>query len=171
MDRHDFGMSDFVAQMTQVERLGPLSRWMGMIPGMRELTSRVGGTDAAVAKQIVRMRAIHGSMSRKERSDPDLLDGARRRRIARGAGVQMGEVSQFVKRFRMSREMMRAINRPTSSPTRTLASVLGLVSHSRSRRDPSWVHPWAPRDPWQWLVWLAVVFCIIALVAHAITAR
>jgi signal recognition particle subunit SRP54 len=48
-------------------------------------------------------------MSKKERLKPDLLDGARRRRIARGAGVELNEVGQFMKQFEMSRDMMRAV--------------------------------------------------------------
>jgi len=48
-------------------------------------------------------------MNKKERQNTDMLDGARRRRIARGAGVELNEVSQFVKQFEMSRDMMRAV--------------------------------------------------------------
>jgi signal recognition particle subunit SRP54 len=48
-------------------------------------------------------------MSKKERTNPDVLDGGRRRRVARGAGVELNEVGQFVKQFEMSRDMMRAV--------------------------------------------------------------
>jgi signal recognition particle subunit SRP54 len=56
-----------------------------------------------------RMRAIYESMNKKERKNPDLLDGPRRRRIATGAGVAPTEVGQFMKQFEMTRDMMRAV--------------------------------------------------------------
>jgi signal recognition particle subunit SRP54 len=55
------------------------------------------------------MKAIYNSMNREERKKPDMLDGMRRRRIARGAGVEAQAVSQFINQFEMSRDMMRAV--------------------------------------------------------------
>ena len=62
-----------------------------------------------VERQMQRMRAIYDSMNRKERHNPDSLDGQRRRRIASGAGVAVQEVGSFMKQFEMSRDMMRAV--------------------------------------------------------------
>jgi signal recognition particle subunit SRP54 len=56
------------------------------------------------------MQAIYSSMTVKERQKPELLDGGRRRRIARGAGVELNEVGQFIKQFEMSRDMMKAVS-------------------------------------------------------------
>jgi signal recognition particle subunit SRP54 len=95
--------------MGQVQKLGPMSKVMGMIPGMSEMTRNMNLPEGEVEGQMARMRAIYNSMSKKERQKPDLLDGARRRRIARGAGVELNEVGQFMKQFEMSRDMMRAV--------------------------------------------------------------
>jgi signal recognition particle subunit SRP54 len=95
--------------MGQVKKLGPMSKVMGMIPGMSEMTKNVGMQEGDVERQMGRMRAIYDSMSKQERKKPDLLDGPRRRRIARGAGVELAEVGQFMKQFEMSRDMMRAV--------------------------------------------------------------
>src|SRR5205823_7047846 len=73
------------------------------------LTKQMNMSDGDVEGQMGRMQAIYNSMTRKERSSTDLLDGPRRRRIARGAGVQLNDVSQFIKQFEMSRDMMRAV--------------------------------------------------------------
>ena len=62
-----------------------------------------------IERQMGRMQAIYNSMNRKERQNTDMLDGLRRRRIARGAGVDVAEVGQFIKQFEMSRDMMRAV--------------------------------------------------------------
>jgi signal recognition particle subunit SRP54 len=102
-------LEDFMSQMTMARRLGPMSKVMSMIPGMRELSKQANMGDGDVEKQMGHMRAIYDSMSREERKKPDMLDGNRRRRIARGAGVPLNEVGQFIKQFEMSRDMMKAV--------------------------------------------------------------
>ena len=74
MEKGQFTLDDFMSQMGQVKKLGPMSKVMGMIPGMSEMakTSNMGEGD--VDKQMGRMRAIYDSMSRKERKNPDVLD-------------------------------------------------------------------------------------------------
>src|SRR5882762_1005393 len=101
MEKGQFTLEDFMAQMGQVKKLGPMGKVMGMIPGMSELTKNAGMNEGDVEGQMGRMRAIYDSMTRKERGNTDLLDSNRRRRIARGAGVELNEVGQFVKQFEM----------------------------------------------------------------------
>ncbi len=109
MAKGQFTLDDFMAQMSQVKKLGPMSKVMGMIPGMSEMAKQANMGDGAVEQQMATMHAIYNSMTRKERANTDLLDGSRRRRVARGAGVELNEVSQFIKQFEMSRDMMRAV--------------------------------------------------------------
>src|SRR5215212_3324234 len=109
MEKGNFTLDDFMAQMTQVKKLGPMGKVMGMIPGMSEMSKQANMGEGDVEKQMGKMRAIYESMNKKERHNTDLLDGARRRRIARGAGVELNEIGQFMKQFEMSRDMMRAV--------------------------------------------------------------
>jgi signal recognition particle subunit SRP54 len=109
MEKGEFTLDDFIGQMGQVKKLGPMGKVMGMIPGMSELTKQIGQDGDGVDKQMNRMKAIYDSMTRVERKKPDLLDANRRRRIARGAGVEVNEVGQFMKQFESSRAMMRAV--------------------------------------------------------------
>jgi signal recognition particle subunit SRP54 len=109
MEKGQFTLDDFMSQLGQVQKLGPMGKVMGMIPGMSELAKNVNMDEGGVETQMDRMRAIYNSMNRKERLKPDLLDGPRRRRIAAGAGVAVSEVGQFMKQFGMTRDMMRAI--------------------------------------------------------------
>jgi signal recognition particle subunit SRP54 len=109
MEKGEFTLDDFMAQMGQIKKLGPMAKVMGMIPGMSELTKQVNMNDGDVEKQMGRMRAIYESMTRQERKKPDLLDGSRRRRIATGAGVALNDVGQFIKQFEGARDMMRAV--------------------------------------------------------------
>src|SRR3712207_3614671 len=89
MEKGQFTLDDFMAQMGQVKKLGPMGKVMGMIPGMAEMTKTRGMNEGDVEMQMGRMRAIYDSMSKKERANTDLLDGPRRRRVARGAGVEV----------------------------------------------------------------------------------
>jgi signal recognition particle subunit SRP54 len=109
MEKGNFTLDDFMAQMSQVRKLGPMGKIMGMIPGMSEMTKAIGQNEGAVETQMNRMQAIYNSMTKAERKKPDIIDGNRRRRIARGAGVQLNEIGQFIKQFEMSRDMMRAV--------------------------------------------------------------
>jgi signal recognition particle subunit SRP54 len=109
MEKGTFTLDDFMAQITQVKKLGPMGKVMGMIPGMSEMSKNMNMGEGEVEKQMGRMRAIYDSMNKKERKNPDVLDGPRRRRIATGAGVDVNEVGQFMKQFTMTRDMMRAV--------------------------------------------------------------
>jgi signal recognition particle subunit SRP54 len=94
---------DFLAQMRQVRAMGPLEGMLDMIPGGKALKSHVAGTDTE--KEVRRMEAIILSMTARERAHPELIDGARKRRIARGSGVQPADVNRVLK----ARETMQKL--------------------------------------------------------------
>ena len=109
MAKGQFTLDDFMSQMKQVKRLGSMGQLMQLIPGMSQLSSQLNMKGEDVENQMGRMQAIYNSMTKKERLKPELLDQNRRRRIARGAGVPLNEVGQFMKQFEMSRDMMQAV--------------------------------------------------------------
>lgn len=109
MEKGEFTLEDFMSQMGQIKKLGPMGKVLGMIPGMSELAKQVNMNGEGVEGHMGRMQAIYSSMNRTERKKPDIVDGPRRRRIARGAGVDVNDVGQFLKQFNMSRDMMRAV--------------------------------------------------------------
>jgi signal recognition particle subunit SRP54 len=94
---------DFLAQMRQVRAMGPLEGMLDMIPGGKALKSQVAGTDTD--KEVRRMEAMILSMTARERAHPELIDGARKRRIARGSGVQPADVNRLLK----ARETMQKL--------------------------------------------------------------
>nr|WP_231747914.1 signal recognition particle protein [Auraticoccus cholistanensis] len=98
-----FGLADFLQQMQAVRRMGPLSKIFGMLPGMGEMKDQIANIDE---KEIDRIEAIIQSMTPAERDDPRILNGSRRARIARGAGVQVSDVNNLVTRFMEARKMM-----------------------------------------------------------------
>jgi signal recognition particle subunit SRP54 len=103
-----FDLDDFLQQMQQVKKMGPLSQIMEMIPGMRGMTKQLP-SNALDDGQLKRIEAIIYSMTPGERHDPSIIDGSRRRRIARGSGTQPHEVSQLLNQFRQIQKMMKQI--------------------------------------------------------------
>src|SRR5688500_8134361 len=102
MEKGEFTLDDFMSQMGQVKKLGPMGKVMGMIPGMSEMSKSMNMGEGEVEKQMGRMRAIYDSMNKKERKNPDLLDGPRRRRLDVGAGVAPTVVGQISKPVQVS---------------------------------------------------------------------
>jgi len=94
---------DFLTQIRQVRGMGPLEGMLDMLPGGKALKSQVAGQDTE--KEVRRMEAIILSMTARERAHPELIDGARKRRIARGSGVQPADVNRLIK----ARETMQKL--------------------------------------------------------------
>ena len=104
-----FNLEDFLEQLHQVNRMGPLSQVMEMIPGMSSLTRKMSPEDLD-EKHMKKMEAIMYSMTLKERRNPDILNGSRRRRIARGSGTSPQEVNQLLNQFRQTQKLMRQMS-------------------------------------------------------------
>jgi signal recognition particle subunit SRP54 len=102
----DFGLADFLQQMQMVRKMGPLSKVFGMLPGMGEIKDQINNIDE---KDVDRIEAIIHSMTPAERDNPKIIDGSRRARIARGAGVQVSDVNGLVNRFFEARKMMSSL--------------------------------------------------------------
>ena len=98
----DFNFEDFLAQMRQLKKMGPLEGIMGMLPGMSGVKV---GDDAE--DRMKKAEAIVQSMTRKERLNPNLLNGSRRLRIAKGSGTRSSDVNQLIKQFTQMRKMMK----------------------------------------------------------------
>ena len=107
MRENTFDFNDFIAQLDQVQNLGPMEDLLKMIPGM-------AGNPALAnikvdEKQIARKRAIVSSMTPTERENPELLNPSRRRRIASGSGNTFVEVNKFIKDFNQAKTMMQGM--------------------------------------------------------------
>src|SRR5436190_468001 len=96
-------LEDFLDQMRQVKRMGPIQHVLGMLPGMPKELKNAEIDD----REIARVEAIICSMTSAERRDPSLIDGSRRLRIARGSGVTTQDVNALLKQFKMVQQMMR----------------------------------------------------------------
>ena len=98
-----FDFNDFLAQMEQMEKMGSMTDIMNMIPGMSQKMGNIQIDDDALTKP----RAIIQSMTYEERSNPDLINVSRKQRIAKGCGMDIAEVTRFMKQLEETRKMMK----------------------------------------------------------------
>lgn len=97
-------LSDFLAAMTQMQKMGPLKNVLGMLPGVNPAMLNSANLDE---KRIKHVEAIVLSMTPAERADPDVLNGSRRLRIAKGAGRTVQEVNQLLTQFKQMQKLMK----------------------------------------------------------------
>jgi signal recognition particle subunit SRP54 len=105
-----FSLEDFANQLKQMRKMGPFSKILEMLPG--ELGQATRNVDPADAERSLKMtEAILSSMTREERRNPDVLNASRRRRIARGSGVEVQDVNRVMKQFRDAQRMFKTIQK------------------------------------------------------------
>jgi signal recognition particle subunit SRP54 len=100
-------LEDFLDQMRQVKKMGPLQNVLGMLPGVPKELKNAEVDDS----EIARVEAIICSMTPAERRDPSLINGSRRMRIAQGSGVTTADVNGLLKQFKMVQQMMKGVGK------------------------------------------------------------
>ena len=128
MRKGQFDLDDLRMQLDQMEKLGGLGGLMGMLPGVGKMKNQLAasGMNDGVLK---RQKAIIDSMTKKERRNPKLLDGSRRKRIASGSGTKVEDVNRLMKMHRQMADMMKAMGASAGGkrgPMAGLASMFGL---------------------------------------------
>jgi signal recognition particle subunit SRP54 len=105
--KNQFDFDDFKTQLEQIKRMGNLKDLIGMIPGVGKAIKDINISDDAFKG----IEALINSMTKEERANPDLIDGSRRKRIAKGAGKDITDINNFMKQFEQMREMMKMMNK------------------------------------------------------------
>ncbi|MBD3288814.1 signal recognition particle protein, partial [candidate division KSB1 bacterium] len=106
--RQEFTLEDFYDQLQQIKQMGPLDQLVKMIPGVK--SSMLKGVSAD-EKSLVTVEAIINSMTPDERRRPQIIDGSRRKRIARGSGTSVQDINQLLKQFQMMQKMLKNMNK------------------------------------------------------------
>jgi signal recognition particle subunit SRP54 len=138
-----FTLDDFRKQLRTLRRMGPLESVLGMIPGLGNVKDAVA--QAPDEKQLGRVEAIVSSMTAGEREDHTLLNGSRRRRIARGSGTSVEDVNRLVKQFVEMRRMLQMMGQGggatarKGAPALPQAAVAGVARGGRRRKKGG---PW-----------------------------
>jgi signal recognition particle subunit SRP54 len=118
--RAELDLEDFLEQLRQVRQMGSLSQVMDMLPGMGRLARDISPEEAE--RQMRRMEAIVLSMTPRERRDPRILNGSRKRRVARGSGTTVQEVNALLSQYRQMQRLVKQLGRRGS---RGLMGMLG----------------------------------------------
>jgi signal recognition particle subunit SRP54 len=123
MLKGDFNLEDFLNQMQQIKRLGPIGQLLEMIPGMNKMAKDVDLSDAE--NDMKRIEAIIQSMTLKERQNPKILKASRKRRVASGSGTTVQDVNSLLKQFREMKNMMKQLGKGGGRGLKKLMSRMG----------------------------------------------
>ncbi len=110
LQKGKFDLEDFLNAMRQLKRMGPLQQVMEMLPGFNKLAAMPEMEEALEGDQLKHIEAIILSMTLQERRNPDIINGSRRKRIARGSGSTVQEINQLLDQFNEMRTMMRQMS-------------------------------------------------------------
>ncbi len=105
MEKATYDLDDFLGSLKEVRKMGSLAQLASMVPGLSRVASKID--EDAQEKQLKKVEAIILSMTPVERHNPNLIDGSRRRRIARGSGTQPQDINQLLNQFRQMQKLMK----------------------------------------------------------------
>jgi len=103
----NFDLNDFLSQLKMIRQMGPIDQLMKMIPGMGGAMKNVDLDEY----ELVRTEAIINSMTMRERTQPGMINSSRKRRIARGSGIDVAEVNRMLKNFQKSKKLMKNLGK------------------------------------------------------------
>jgi signal recognition particle subunit SRP54 len=100
-----FNLEDFLSQLREIQKMGPVAQLVEMLPGASQLARRL--PEGMEEKQLKKVEAMILSMTPEERRNPNIIDGSRRRRIAQGSGVKPQDINQLLNQFRQMQKLMK----------------------------------------------------------------
>jgi len=107
--KNEFTLEDFREQLKTIKKMGPLEQILGMLPGMGGLKQAMASREGLDEGQLGRIEAMISSMTPKERANHQLINGSRRKRIAKGSGTSVEEVNRLLKQFVQMKKMLKQI--------------------------------------------------------------
>ena len=105
-----FNFNDFLEQMEQMKKMGSMKSLIGMIPGMGNMSKALKDFDMENSSELKNIKSMVGSMTKKEREDPDLLNNSRKQRIAAGCGLSQVEINRQIKQFKNAGKMAKKLS-------------------------------------------------------------
>jgi signal recognition particle subunit SRP54 len=107
--KNDFTLEDFRDQLRTIKKMGPLEQILGMLPGMGGMKELMASKQGLDDKQLGRIEAMINSMTPKERRNHQLINGSRRKRIAKGSGTSVEEINRLLKQFVQMKKMLKQL--------------------------------------------------------------
>ena len=105
MEKSTYDLEDFLGNLKEVKKMGSLAQLTSMVPGLSRIASKINEDDQE--KQLKKVEAIVLSMTSEERHNPQMIDGSRRRRIAKGSGTQVNDINQLLNQFHQMQKLMK----------------------------------------------------------------
>ena len=105
MEKSTYDLEDFLGNLKEVKKMGSLAQLTSMVPGLSKMASKINEDDQE--KQLKKVEAIVLSMTYEERHNPQMIDGSRRRRIAKGSGTQVNDINQLLNQFHQMQKLMK----------------------------------------------------------------
>lgn len=124
-----FTFMDFIAQIENIKKLGSMSSIVSMIPGLGNMASALKNVDLENSSEIKNIKAMVNSMTPKERENPDLLNGSRRKRIAQGCGLEVSDINRIIKQFDNAAKMAKRFS--SKGGMQELISMMGQARQPR----------------------------------------
>ena len=106
----EFNFNDFLDQLSMMSKLGSMKSIIGMIPGLSQMAGPLKDMDFENSAEIKRIKALIGSMTPKERENPDLMNPSRKKRIATGSGVSEVQINKILKQFKNASKMAKQLS-------------------------------------------------------------
>ncbi len=132
IQKGEFNFNDFLEQMESIKKMGSMSSIMGMIPGMGNMSKAIKDFDFENSSELKSIRAMVSSMTKKERENPDLLNNARKQRIANGCGLSIVEVNRMIKQFKNAGKMAKKFS--GKAGMKNLQSLMGQMGGANALR-------------------------------------
>lgn len=132
IQKGEFNFNDFLEQMESIKKMGSMSSIMGMIPGMGNMSKAIKDFDFENSSELKNIRAMVSSMTKKERENPDLLNNARKQRIANGCGLSIVEVNRMIKQFKNAGKMAKKFS--GKAGMKNLQSLMGQMGGANAFR-------------------------------------
>jgi signal recognition particle subunit SRP54 len=111
MMENQFTLQDFLEQLQKIKKMGPITKVFGMLPGFDKAKMQGMVNDQEVEGRLQKVEAIINSMTKEERNKPKILDASRRKRIARGSGVEVRDVNEVIQQYRQMQKMMEQLRK------------------------------------------------------------
>lgn len=106
----EFNFNDFLEQLNMMSKLGSMKSIISMIPGLNQMAGQLKDMDLENSSEIVRIKALIGSMTPKERENPDLMNPSRKKRIAKGSGLSEVQINKVLKQFKNASKMAKKLS-------------------------------------------------------------
>lgn len=126
-----FTFNDFISQLDNIKKIGSMQSILSMLPGLGNMASALKNVDLDNSKEIKQMRAMVASMTPKERENPDLLNGSRKKRIALGAGLDVSDINRFLKQFENAAKMAKKFSNKGG-----MSDLMNLMQNARMGQIP-----------------------------------